>query len=197
MAPAEAGRRLLALGVDPGRPYLLHVGGNQWYKNRLGVLRIFEAFCRDPRSEHLALVMAGKPFTEALMDFVRAHGLGERVITPGAVYEEDLRALYSRARALLFPSLHEGFGWPVIEAQACGCPVFASNRPPLTEIGGDAAIPIDPEDPSAAAALIAQRLADPDALSDVRQHGRRNAARFSAKAMAAGYLEAYRRAMER
>ncbi|MBC8009252.1 MAG: glycosyltransferase, partial [Burkholderiales bacterium] len=67
----------------------------------------------------------------------------------------QLEALYNLAEGLLFPSLAEGFGWPVAEAQACGCPVFASERAPITEVGGSHAVYFDPVDPPAAARIIA------------------------------------------
>ena len=75
--------------------------------------------------------------------------------------DEDLRSLYSGAAALLFPSLYEGFGWPLIEAQSCGCPVITSNRSPMTEVAGSAALYIDPANESAAAALIAAESRPP------------------------------------
>ena len=82
------------------------------------------------------------------------NGLRDRVIELTNITNEDLRALYSKATALLFPSLREGFGWPIIEAQACGCPVFTSDRVPMTEVGGDAAIYLDPTDPRPAPRLL-------------------------------------------
>ena len=75
-----------------------------------------------------------------------------------SVQNEDLRALYSTATALLFPSFQEGFGWPIIEAQACGCPVITSNRTPMTEVGENAAIYINPDSPEEAAREIAKHF---------------------------------------
>jgi glycosyltransferase involved in cell wall biosynthesis len=124
---------------------------------------------------------------------VQASGLEGQVVELGGVYDEDLRALYSGAVALVFPSIHEGFGWPVIEAQACGCPVFASNRPPLPEVGGAGAFYFDPEDPGGAAAVIAAGL---DRLDALRAAGLENVQRYSAEAMAGAYIRIYRRLLD-
>ncbi|MDT9189897.1 MAG: glycosyltransferase, partial [Limnospira sp. PMC 894.15] len=105
---------------------------------------------------------------------------------------EDLRALYSAAIALLFPSLQEGFGWPIIEAQACGCPVFTSHIPPMTEVGGDVAIYIDPKNPQESATKILDSLniikPDPQPLFD-------NAKRFTTEKMINEYIGLYEQAI--
>ena len=102
--------------------------------------------------------MAGAPWSEKMRNFVTANNLGGGVIEIVDPSNEDLRSLYSGAAALLFPSLYEGFGWPLIEAQSCGCPVITSNRPPMTEVAADAALYIDPANESEAAAFIAANL---------------------------------------
>ena len=188
MPTAEADAHLHALDLDPGQAFFVHVGGNQWYKNRLGVLRLFAELIKQPAFVQHRLVMAGKPWTGSMrvlaVDLKLTHRVDERV----EVSNEQLRALYSRAEALLFPSLAEGFGWPIAEAQACGCPVVTTGRPPMTEVGGEAAIYIDPEDPAGAAQRIVQALVD-------RPHwcaaGRENAQRFSTQTMIEGYLQRY------
>jgi glycosyltransferase involved in cell wall biosynthesis len=143
MEERERRTTLKALALD-GNPFLLHVGGDQWYKNRPGVLRIFSHLLQFPGISELKLVMVGKPWSAEMRRFVSEQGLGGKVVELVNVSNEDLRALYSSAMALVFPSLYEGFGWPILEAQACGCPVFTSNRPPMTEVGNDTAIYLDP-----------------------------------------------------
>jgi glycosyltransferase involved in cell wall biosynthesis len=186
MHPIAAGSRLHSLGIDEGKPYILHVGGNQWYKNRIGALRIFREL--KARVPALSLVMAGKPWTPEMRRYVTEFGLGTAVHERVAVSEEHLRALYSRAELLLFPSIAEGFGWPVLEAQACGCPVATSNREPLTEVSGGAAIYFDPADPGGAAALIASGMCR---LRELREMGLRNATQFTLAKMIDGYLQVY------
>ncbi len=116
------------------------------------------------------------------------HGLGDSVFELHDVAEEDLRALYSRAEALLFPSFEAGYGWPVAEAQACGCPVGTSNRAPMTEVGGEAATYFDPLDPESAVTAVGSVLGT---------RGRHPVStRFSAAAMVEGYLTLYERLLD-
>ena len=182
MPREEAARRLEALALPPDRPFVLHVGGNQWYKNRLGVLKIFAPLRK--RIPNLLLVMAGKPWTVPMRGLARELGLEGSAVELSGVSEEDLRALYSRAETLLFPSLAEGFGWPVAEAQACGCPVVTSNRAPMTEVGGAAAIYIDPLDHESAAVAVASVIGS--------RRLRKPATGYSTAAMIEGYLALYR-----
>lgn len=184
----EANAHLAKLGIPASQPFLLHVGGNQWYKNRLGLLQIFACLLKHTPGCNLKLVTAGKPWTDAMCQFVRNNELETNVIRLAAVSNEDLRALYSSANALLFPSLREGFGWPIIEAQACGCPVFTSNRPPMNDVGGPAAIYFDPEDVAAAAEVLAQNLGSATRLHTASME---NAARFTTSAMISGYVTIY------
>jgi glycosyltransferase involved in cell wall biosynthesis len=188
MELGEAVERLRALGLAVERPFLLHIGGNEWYKNREGVLRIFHHLARLPGYERHQLVMAGKPWTLQMRNFVGKMGLAERIKELVEVSNEHLRALYSMAEALIYPSLQEGFGWPIIEAQACGCLVITTNRPPMTEVGGDAAVYIDPTDEVAAARTIAESLKD---QQELRKSGFLNMVRFSKEEMITGYLNAY------
>jgi len=187
MPPNEWRGKLRGLGVGKTLPFFLHVGGNQWYKNRPGVVRIFAHLVAFPQFADHHLVMVGKPWTEELCDAIKRAGLSGRVHELAGVSNQELQALYSAAEALVFPSMQEGFGWPIAEAQACGCPVFTTNRPPMTEVGGDAAVYFDPEDTGSAAHLVAEGIAERTTLV---QRGLKNATRFSAEAMSNGYLAA-------
>jgi len=174
-------------GIAAEEQYLFHVGGDHWYKNRAGVLRIFQALSKLLRAEGAPvprLVMAGNALSQEMRDFVAANGLAASVIEIADPSNEELRSLYTGATALLFPSLYEGFGWPLIEAQSCGCPVITSNRPPMTEVAGDAALYIDPAEETTAAALIAANL---DRLYLLRDAGFRNIQRFDAERIAEKY----------
>jgi glycosyltransferase involved in cell wall biosynthesis len=134
--------RTIHLGVDferfsstetPRESFLLYPA-NAWpHKNHQ---RLFEAVAL-LRREHrdLRLVLTGEH--DDVPDFVDARG---------RVSQDELVDLYRRASALVFPSLYEGFGQPVLEALACGCPVACSDLPPLREVAGDAAVYFDPHD---------------------------------------------------
>ncbi len=162
-------------------PYLLYVGTLHPRKN-LG--RLVEAFCRQagaPAMASLRLVMAGKRgwLVDDLFARVARCGLGDRVLFPGYVDDADLPALMSGALAFVFPSLYEGFGLPVLEAQACGVPVMTSNNSSLPEVAGDAALLVDPHDVDAIADAI-YRLATDDALrAELVRRGFENVKRFS------------------
>lgn len=184
----EAASRLGNLAPEK---FILHVGGNQWYKNRPGVVRIYEELTRLwPEAPRLLLV--GKPWSDALRSQIRQASLSSRIIEVSDVANEDLRALYSSAEVFLFPSLMEGFGWPIIEAQACGARVVTTNVPPMTEVGGTAAVYIDPRGPAAAAGSLLRVLRESETERAARiQSGLDNSARFSTEAMIDGYLREY------
>jgi glycosyltransferase involved in cell wall biosynthesis len=193
MPEHEATPRIRALCGDVKSPFLLHVGGNQWYKNRLGVLRMFSRMLAENHWRCLKLIMVGSPWTTEMREFVSQNSLTRYVYELTGVSDEELRALYSQAQLMLFPSIDEGFGWPIIEAQACGCPVVTTNRAPMNEVGGVAAMYIDPENIESATAKIREVLADRLRL---RSAGFSNAGRFSASGMVQSYVKLYRRLLD-
>lgn len=139
LSEAECKATLSSLGLTPPPAgFLLHVGGNQWYKNRAGVLEIYHAYAERTESP-LPLWMVGDAPTLLLK------GMAARIVGKGEVRfltglsNEEVCAAYSSARLLLFPSVAEGFGWPIAEAMACGCLVLTTGEAPMTEVGGDAA----------------------------------------------------------
>jgi glycosyltransferase involved in cell wall biosynthesis len=192
MANAETQQRLIALGVPEGR-FLLHVGANHWYKNRPGVLAIFSQLIQKLNESEFYLVMVGEAMTDEMRSFIQSNNLSERVIELVDIDNENLRSLYSSATALLFPSFQEGFGWPIIEAQACGCPVFTSNRPPMNYIGGDAAIYIEPDNHEQAAETILHSL---PILETLKLKGLTNCQRFTSEKMINEYIALYQQAID-
>ncbi len=190
IAEAAARRRGGATGDEavwaryglPRGPYILHVGGAQWYKNRAGVVAMHAALRSrlGPRAPRLVLV--GPPL------------VGPDVETMANVDNETLAALYSGAELLLFPSLEEGFGWPIIEAQACGCRVLTTNKAPMTEVGGTAAFYLDDPTDAQAGAVALERILSQDeaARAESVRAGIENAARFSTSRMVGEYLAIYR-----
>lgn len=174
-----------ACGLKSDEEYLLHVGGDVWYKNRPGAVRIFTELRKYPRFAHTRMVMVGNAFPDDLRALAAQSGGVIECVGPS---DSQLQGLYTGALALLFPSLEEGFGWPILEAQACGCPVITSNRPPMSEVAGDAAILIDPEDPAAAAAEITRRIDEAEIL---RAAGFRNLSRYTADAAFSACIAVY------
>jgi len=180
--------------------YILHVGGNQWYKNRPGVLSIYQALCEI--TPQVKLVMVGPPFDSAMNAFLKKHrAVASNVASLQDVDNEDLRALYSAAELLLFPSYEEGFGWPIVEAQACGCRVLTTGKAPMNEAGGRAAVylPEPPQDdermPSwsrESARMVARALEQTGAeRANMVAEGLQNAAGFSVAGMTRRYLAIY------
>ncbi|MGB9418701.1 MAG: glycosyltransferase family 1 protein [Acidobacteriaceae bacterium] len=171
---------LTSVGLRPGEPYFFHIGGNHWYKNRGAAIEIFAELRKLPQYAGARLVMAGGPMNSALQTIAQRHRLGDALLEAVGLSNEQLEALYSCALALLFPSLEEGFGWPILEAQACGCPAVTTDRAPMNDVAGGAAILIDPSQPETAARMIAEGLRDTTRL---RTDGLRNAASYTAERM--------------
>lgn len=122
----------------PKDGFILHVGGNQWYKNRIGVLQIYMQYVLLTKNP-LPIWLVGPPPNDNLRDIVNKIPKSGCIKFINGASDRHLRAIYSTANLMLFPSLAEGFGWPIIEAMACGCIVLTSNDAPMTEVGGPAA----------------------------------------------------------
>jgi glycosyltransferase involved in cell wall biosynthesis len=181
------------LGHNPPLSYLLHIGGNQWYKNRIGVIKLFNELKRLPSSKELILVLAGKNPTPELIQEVSFLGLEKSIIWLENLTNEELEALYNGSKSFLFPSLAEGFGWPIAEALSCGCPVITSNRPPMTEVGGSVCCYINPEDLKDAARIVnnylnSERIDSEEAILNRIQH----TAQFHPSLMIDSYVSCYR-----
>ena len=184
-------------------PYVVVVGTEHPRKNLGRVLEAFAQLKRDPRHRGLKLVKVGGP-GKAEWDYrreterrLRDLGLGDEVVFTGRIPDEDVVALYSGARCLVFPSLYEGFGFPVLEAMACGCPVVTSTSSSLPELAGDAALLVDAYDPAAIAAAM-RRLVEDDALRrELRERGLRRAAEFTWERTARETMVVYARVRPR
>ena len=129
------------VAYEPGYQYLLCVGNRKAHKNEV---RVLTGFAKAIIPQNVCLVFTGN-VSEQLVKLSEQLGVLNRVFFVGHVRESDLPSLYKGAIALLFPSLYEGFGLPVIEAMACGTPVLTSNTTSLPEVAGDAALLVDPE----------------------------------------------------
>jgi glycosyltransferase involved in cell wall biosynthesis len=105
-----------------------------------------------------------------------------------------LMALYNLASMLVFPSFEEGFGWPIVEAMACGCPVVTTNKAPMNEIGSDVAVYIDPKNHPNAAQTILDLLKSPESLEAMSQRGLEHSGDFSSEKMLSNYADFFRAA---
>ncbi|MFL7807003.1 MAG: glycosyltransferase family 4 protein [Anaerolineae bacterium] len=167
--------------------YFLYLGTLQPRKNLARVIDAFAAI-----ETKATLVLAGKRgwLYDDLFRQVRQSGLEKRVIFPGYIAEEDKADLLSGALAFVFPSLYEGFGFPVLEAQVCGCPVITSTTSSLPEVAGDGALLVDPRDSSAIADAMRRIAADPSLRESLIGRGFINARRFSWTTCAQAVLDA-------
>jgi glycosyltransferase involved in cell wall biosynthesis len=143
LAADQAHAVLSAAGIDvPASGFLLHVGGSQWYKNPHGVVALYGELaqrCVDQQRTVPPLWMVSPAPDEALRRRLADLPAAARVHFRQGIGAETLQGLYSTALVLLFPSLAEGFGWPIAEALACGCAVVTTDAAPMNEVGGPVA----------------------------------------------------------
>jgi len=204
-----AGRisKLKAVGINiPEAGCLLHVGGNQWYKNRKGVLAIYRAYAATQPSPPELWLIGSTPTAEL-------RGLADRIPVPGKVRfltgldNDQVNAAYAHAKILLFPSLEEGFGWPIVEAMASGCPVITTAAAPMTEVAGNAArlIPRMPASAQSseqrawaqnAASVVAEVVQmSREQRADLVQRGWQNARRFDTEQTLDAYARIYQQVL--
>jgi glycosyltransferase involved in cell wall biosynthesis len=179
-----------------GGDYFLYVGTLQPRKNLARLVEAFAAFRQRAGAmvgeRGTLLVLAGKRgwLYDDLFKQVRRLGMEGHVCFPGYISDEEKAALMSGALAFLFPSLYEGFGLPVLEAQACGCPVITSTTSSLPEIAGNGALLVDPRDAMAIAAAMERVTSDPVLRENLVERGLANVSRFSWTACARTVLSA-------
>jgi glycosyltransferase involved in cell wall biosynthesis len=192
--PDEARRRVEeTIGIR--EPYLLYLGKLEPRKN---VERLISAFARYRELGGTAtLVMAGHrtTTTPAIDTLIDSLGVRDAIVCPGYLPQALLPALYSGARMFLFPSLWEGFGIPLIEAMACGCPVLTSNVTCLPEVAGQAAVYVDPTSVEDIVSGIMRLECSGDLRAELTARGLDRAAQFSWDLTASQTLAAYRRAV--
>ncbi len=172
-------------GADPPPlpfPYFLCVSNRKRHKNEF---RTVEAFARAGLSREMRLVFTGNPTAE-LAECIERQRVKPRVDFVGVVAEAQLPSLYRGADALVFASLYEGFGLPVLEAMACGTPVVTANTSALPEVAGDAALLVDPTSVEQIADAMERIVDDSSLRKQLRSRGLAQAARFSWAGTATG-----------
>jgi len=174
--------------VGSGKELVLVVGAIQNRKNTLGAVR---AVALLPERFHLVLAGDNGYGSGAVHDFIRRERLGGRIHTPGYVSPTQLESLYNAASVFLFPSLEEGFGIPVLEAMSRGLPVVASNTSSLPEVGGDAALYVDPYSLEEIAAKVGQVVEDGNLRAELIRRGSARAQRFTWQGTAERTLQVY------
>jgi glycosyltransferase involved in cell wall biosynthesis len=204
IAPKEAMQVLINAG-RPAKPegMLLHLGGSQWYKNLAGVIQLYIEYAKNEAKPLPLWCVTPNPNKKIQLLLNQVPPQGQILFIQG-IDNQALQAAYSLARVFIFPSLAEGFGWPIIEAQACGCPVLTTNAAPMNEIGGSAAsyIPVLKTSDNAqtwainGAAKLKSLLALPEKQrKELVKEGIENVTRFNADAAIEGYLKVYRQVL--
>jgi glycosyltransferase involved in cell wall biosynthesis len=192
--PAGVIRRARERYGLPAR-YILHVGAPHKRKNLMTLVRAFGLLKKNPSVPHALVLVGPRGWDDASIrreaDEAR---LGDEVVFTGFVAEEDLPGVYAGADVLVFPSLYEGFGYPPLEAMACGTPVVVSNVSSLPEVVGDAALLVPPGDAGAIAGAILRVLMSPELAAKLRQAGRLRVRQYSMERMAREYLDVYEKA---
>jgi len=184
------------LGLD--RPYLLHLGTLEPRKGIVDLVRAFDRLAGD--YPELDLVLAGGPGWRSgqIDQSIAASGSQLRIRRLGYVPDSEVPALLRRARAVVYPSIEEGFGLPALEALACGVPLVTTSGTSMAELAGESAVLAPPGEPIALAAAIGEAIADDrtEAAAKRKQRGLEIAARHTWEACAEGHLAAYRLATE-
>ncbi len=191
VGPVEGDEQLLAPLRLPER--FVFYPANLWpHKNHL---RLLDALAQ-LEDDEIVLVLAGQDYgrLEQLEQRARSLGIERQLRHVGHHPAGTLAALYRRAEAMVYPSLHEGFGLPPLEAMGCGCPVASATNTSLAEVCGEDVVALDAEDVDSIAQAIARVTADSELRATLRERGLERAKRFSWAAAAARHLEIYRRA---
>jgi len=168
---------LADLGVS--NPYILYCGGLDMRKNLVRILDAFELIAK--QFPEISLVLAGKADANGtpILQRMENHKFKNRIISLGFVSDEQKRVLMSSALGFLFPSVYEGFGLPILEAMACGCPVITSNISSMPEVAGDAAILIDPYSTEQLAYEMERVISSESLRKELKEKGLEHCKKFS------------------
>lgn len=184
------------LGVHQ-RPYMFYPANFWPHKNHRMLMTAYGMFRhRHPdRAMDLAFTGALEDEERLLKQTALKMGIGENVHFLGFLPQEELDVIWQGARFLIFPSLYEGFGIPVVEAMSLGKPVLCSNVTSLPEVAGDAALYFDPRKPEAMARAMARITGDPSLAESLSTRGKHRAGSFHKERMVNGYLDVFREAL--
>jgi glycosyltransferase involved in cell wall biosynthesis len=174
-------RRKILEKYSLDEPFFLYVGRLEKKKNTAALVEAFAIFKEVNPSSDVKLVMIGNAGFgyDEVKYIIEEYDLGRSVMMPGWVVEEDLPAIFSSARAFVFPTLHEGFGIPALQAMACGVPALLSDLPVLREIAGEAALYFNPRDKQAIASAMTRIYKDESLSKSLSAQGLQQVSHFS------------------
>jgi glycosyltransferase involved in cell wall biosynthesis len=163
------------------KPFVMHTSAIEPRKNFEGLIKAFAALPSDIRAKHQLVFVgsANEATHQGLSQLARSHGLSDAdVVMPGYVPDPELAQLYRACRLFVFPSFHEGFGLPALEAMACSCPTIGSNLTSIPEVIGSQTYTFNPADTAAMSALMRTLLSDEKEWAKARAHAIEQAAKF-------------------
>ena len=192
MPLAQTSVTVRRLGIED--EFILYVGTIEPRKNLITLIQAFEEIMRSTRLRP-QLVIAGKKgwLTDELFAYIESAKFGERVRLTGYLRDDELRALYSACRVMVYPALYEGAGLPALEAMACGAPVITTNTPAIVEMVADKARLFSPQDFRTLAKHLVELLTIPAAREALSRGGIEHAAQFTWERAAHETLKIYRR----
>lgn len=193
----EETRAVVLARLGLARPFFLYVGRLEAKKNLVNILRAFAILRSWPGHDRIKLVLAGKPgfgFGDIHAEAATS-GLGSALVLPGYLPEDDLPGLLAAADGLVFPSRYEGFGIPILQAQAVGTPVITAGHAAMPETAGGGAILVSADDPEAIARAMKNLVDDPELRASLRAAGFDNVKRYSWDETARITLNVFREVM--
>jgi glycosyltransferase involved in cell wall biosynthesis len=179
----------------PFNEFILYPANHWLHKNHDGLLKAIK-YLKEEKKTFINVLLTGHEVAQGypLKNKVNEYGLSEQISIMGYLPREELAALYARAKMVVFPSLFEGYGIPLVEAMAAGCPVAASSVTSLPEIGGDAVEYFDPTQPMAIAKCIELLWNNPEKRKELVQKGHKRIERFSASNLVQSHNRAFEEA---
>lgn len=207
-ARCAADPRFRQLTVDPAvraallgrhglsKPFVMYVGGDDPRKNMDGLIRAYARISPDLRKRHQLAIVCRLPDRrrDELVALAAGQGLSPNELAlTGDVSDDDLVGLYNACTLFVFPSWHEGFGLPLLEAMSCGAPVIGSNRTSIPEVIGYSDALFDPHSDVSIAAKMSEMLADERLRAELARHGLQQSRKFSWDASARDAIAAFER----
>jgi len=183
-----AGTLEKSLGLAAGE-YILYVGQFRTTKNTAALIRAYSALGEELKDKYRLVLGGGESGEyERLRALANSLGLAERVLFTGYVSDEELPSLLSNCAVFVYPSLYEGFGYPPLEAMACGAPVISSGAASLKEISGEAAMLVDPPSADKIAEAMTAMLSTPGLADSYAEKGVEHARAFTVESMSKGFM---------
>jgi glycosyltransferase involved in cell wall biosynthesis len=177
--------------------FLLHLGTLEPRKNLPMLLRAYAALPSDLRGAVKLVLAGGRGWDyQDVLNTITQYGLAQEVFLPGYIKAEDLPFWYNAADVLVYPSLYEGWGLPVVEAMACGCPTLVSDTSSLPEAAGETGMRLSPHDEGAWRDALRRVLTDAEWRKTSRAAGIKRAKQFTWRGTAEAFIKTYRTVLE-